>query len=230
VEGAYAKLTAVRGLARPLGVLRSAAVVAAGVLVINACGTAHTTTTLDNPVAVVPRIAPPPVPATNAPVLRTPVAPTTSLPLHIPIAIPDDSYADEPIVHYGSIEIPKIGLTHQLFEGVTLNNIDLGPSHWTGTADPGQPGNAVFAGHRVTHDHPFRRLDELAPGDQVVFHVSGVRSVYRVTGSLIVGPDDTWIADQTAAPTATLYACHPPGSATQRIVVRLALVSSGRET
>jgi sortase A len=226
VEGAYAKLTAVRGPARRLAVLRAAAVVAAGVLVINACGTVHAPTTLDNPVAVAPRLGAPPVPATNSPVLQAPVVPTT-IPLHIPVAIPDDSYADEPIVHYGSIEIPKIGLTHQLFEGVTLNNIDLGPSHWTGTAAPGQPGNAVFAGHRVTHDHPFRRLDELAPGDQVVFHVAGVRSVYRVTSSLVVGPDDTWIADQTAAPTATLYACHPPGSATQRIVVRLALASSG---
>lgn len=217
------------GGARRLAVLRAVIVVAAGVLVINACGTVHTTTTLDNPVAVMPRVAQGtiPAPATSAPVLQSPLAPTTTIVRHIPVAIPDDSYADEPIVRYGSIEIPKIGLVHQLFEGVTLNNIDQGPSHWPGTAAPGEAGNAVFAGHRVTHDHPFRRLDELDPGDQVVFRVAGVRSTYRVTGTLIVGPDDTWIADQTAQPTATLYACHPPGSAAQRIVVKMALVSSG---
>jgi sortase (surface protein transpeptidase) len=33
-----------------------------------------------------------------------------------------------------------------------------------------------------------------------------------------------WIADQTATATATIFACHPPGSARYRYVVRMALV------
>jgi len=32
-----------------------------------------------------------------------------------------------------------------------------------------------------------------------------------------------WITDQTSDATATLFACHPPGSVTQRIVVHLQL-------
>ena len=32
---------------------------------------------------------------------------------------------------------------------------------WPGSAVPGQLGNAVFAGHRVTHTHPFLRINEL---------------------------------------------------------------------
>jgi sortase A len=139
--------------------------------------------------------------------------------------MPLDSYADEPVVEYGSIEIPKIGLVHPLFEGVTLHNIDNGPSHWPGTATPGQRGNAVFAGHRVTNSQPFRRIDELVPGDEVIFRVKGVRSTYRVTGSLVVDADATWIATQTREATATLYACHPLGSTAQRYVVRLELVT-----
>ena len=83
----------------------------------------------------------------------------------------------------------------------------------------------MFAGHRVTNSHPFRHLDQLVAGDEVIFTVAGVRSVYRVTGSMIVGPDDTWIADQTPDATGTLYACHPPGSLAYRIVVKLALAS-----
>jgi sortase A len=156
----------------------------------------------------------------------TTVGTTTTLPpLARPIIIPDDSYAPEPVVQIGSIEIPAIGLVHTIYQGVTLNNIDRGPSHWPGTADPGRPGNTVFAGHRITNSHPFRHIDALAPGDQVIFTVGGVRSVYVVTGSLVVGPGDTWIADQTPDATGTLYACHPPGSAAKRYVVKLALAA-----
>lgn len=140
-----------------------------------------------------------------------------------PISIPRDSYAPEAIVELGTIEIPKIGLYHRTMQGVTLRNIDHGPSHWPGTALPGEPGNTVFAGHRVTRTHPFRNIDQLEPGDEVIFTVGDVRSHYRVTGSLVVGPSDSWIANQTTNATGTLYACHPPGSAAYRYVVRLEL-------
>jgi sortase A len=204
---------------------------AAVVLVVNACGTMQSAAprrTLGAPGG-----APAPfqvaTPSDLAATGQSSEAPSTTVVLPEPIGIPFDSYAPEPVVVYGSIEIPKIGLVHQTYEGVTLNNIDNGPSHWPGTAIPGQPGNAVFAGHRVTHDHPFRRIEELTPGDLVIFHVGGVRSTYRVTNSLVVQPDDTWIADQTQQRTATLYACHPPGSAVNRYVVQMALVSTGPE-
>lgn len=141
-----------------------------------------------------------------------------------PIAVPGNSYAREKIVEFGTIEIPKLGLNHRTYQGVTLNNIDRGPAHWPGTALPGQRGNTVFAGHRVTNSRPFRHIDQLVAGDQVIFTHAGTRSVYRVTGNQVVRPQDTWIADQTSAFTGTLYACHPPGSAAYRFVVRLELV------
>jgi len=77
----------------------------------------------------------------------------------------------------------------------------------------------VFAGHRVTHSRPFRNLDALEPGDEVVFDIGGTVSTYRVNGMKIVKPKDTWIVNQTPARTMTLFACHPPGSAAERIVV-----------
>ncbi len=151
---------------------------------------------------------------------------TTTLPaVPRPMIIPDDSYAPERVVEIGTIEIPALGLVHRIYQGVTLHNIDRGPSHWPGTADPGEPGNTVFAGHRVTNSHPFRHLDDLVEGDQVVFTVNGARSEYVVTGSMVVGPGDTWIADPTPDATGTLYACHPPGSLARRYVVKLALAA-----
>ena len=62
-------------------------------------------------------------------------------------------------------------------------------------------------------------------GDEAIFTVDGVRSVYRVTGDEVVDEKAMWITDQTAEPTATLFACHPPGSAKYRWVTRLALVA-----
>ncbi|MGH9268935.1 MAG: sortase, partial [Acidimicrobiales bacterium] len=140
-----------------------------------------------------------------------------------PRPVPREPYVAEEIVEIGTIEIPKIGLVHRLQHGLSLRNIDLGPSHWPGTAWPGEVGNSVFAGHRVTRSRPFRNIDQLEPGDEVIFTIGSARSVYHVTGSEIVAPTALHIADQTVTPTATLFACHPPGSARQRYVVRLAL-------
>jgi sortase A len=47
--------------------------------------------------------------------------------------------------------------------------------------------------------------------------------VYRVTSTEVVTPDAIRIIDQTAAFTATLFACHPVGSTRERIVVHLEL-------
>lgn len=168
--------------------------------------------------------------APDAPVLAGPLptgppatAPGPTLPN--PVGIPADSYAPEPVHEIGTIEIPAIGLVHRIFEGVTLHNIDLGPSLWTGSAMPGQMGNTVFAGHRTSNDQPFRHIDALVPGDKVIFTIAGVTSTYRVTGHLVVSPSDTWIADQSTAYTGTLYACHPLNSTAERYVVQMELTT-----
>ena len=160
------------------------------------------------------------LPATT---VATTVPVTAAPPPRTPIKVPTNPYAAEPIIELGTIEIPKIGLNHRIFQGISLRTIDRGPSHWPGSALPGQVGNSVFAGHRVTHSHPFRNIDQLAPGDEVIFNVNGTRSVYAVTGSEVVSPKALHIVDQTPTPTATLFACHPPGSAKFRYVVHLAL-------
>jgi sortase A len=138
---------------------------------------------------------------------------------------PADPYADSPIIQIGAIEIPKIGLLHPIFEGITLTVIDHGPGHWPGSALPCQRGNSVFPGHRVTHTHPFLDLDLLSPGDQIIFHMPKQVCVYKVTGTEIVDPTTLSVTDPTLQPTVTLIACHPKHSAAQRIVVKGVLVS-----
>ncbi|MEZ5231962.1 MAG: sortase [Acidimicrobiia bacterium] len=152
------------------------------------------------------------------------MAPTTTSPLPTPDLLPDDPYADTPEVVVGRISIPAIGLDEDLQQGMTLTAINRGPSHWPGTASPGELGNAVIAGHRTTYSKPFRNLDLLQPGDAVVYSTDRGTFTYSVTGTEIVTPEEVRIADQTAAYTSTLFACHPPGSAAYRIVVHLQLL------
>ena len=174
-------------------------------------------------------------PSLSAPTtIRTTTAPTTAPravtattePLPIPQAPPADPYAAVPVLQIGTISIPKIGLEHPIYEGVTLTVIDHGPGHWPGSALPGFRGNAVFPGHRVTHTHPFLDLDRLAPGDQVIFRTNDGVFTYAVTGTQIVRPTDMWVLDPTPQATMTLIACHPKHSAAQRIVVKGKLVGS----
>ncbi len=139
-------------------------------------------------------------------------------------APPEPVAVDDSATAIGRIEIPALGLDVPLNQGIEMKYINRGPSHWPGTAMPGQPGNVVVAGHRVTKTRPFRYIDTLEIGDEAIFTVDGVRWVYRVTEHEVVDDKAMWITDQTAEPTATLFACHPPGSAKYRWVTRLALV------
>ncbi|MEO8264911.1 MAG: class E sortase [Ilumatobacteraceae bacterium] len=154
---------------------------------------------------------------------------TTAVPgtLPNPEAVPADPRAAEPLVQLGTIEIPKIGVSKPFYEGITLTTLDHGPGHWPGTAMPGQLGNVVVAGHRVSHDKPFRHLEQLEPGDDVIFTTDSGQFVYNVTSTEVVYPSAVWIADQTPDYTATLFACHPAGSTKQRIVVHLAFAPNG---
>jgi LPXTG-site transpeptidase (sortase) family protein len=172
--------------------------------------------------------APPPAaartaapPTTARPTLRVTADPQPQLP--IPQALPDPD-APEPDLVLGMIAIPRLDLEANLQEGIALASIDRGPGHWPGTAMPGQLGNLVVAGHRVTYTHPFRHLELLRAGDPVVFVTGHDVWTYETRGVVVVPANAVDIAAQSYAHTATLFACHPPGEATERIVAKLRLL------
>jgi sortase A len=140
-----------------------------------------------------------------------------------PIAPPQDERSPENNPSVGRIEIPKIGLDKTLEEGIRLTTLDRGPGHWPGSAMPGEIGNVVVAGHRTSHDADFRHINELEPGDPVIFTTDTGTYTYLVSGTQIVTPDALWITYPSNTQTATLFACHPIGSTAERIVVNLVL-------
>jgi sortase A len=143
-----------------------------------------------------------------------------------PIAPPADTNTREPVIELGRLLIPKLGVDMVMYEGIRMPTLDRGPGHWPGTAMPGQPGNVVVAGHRTSKHKVFRYIDRLVPGDEIIFEDAAGRHVYRVNRTEVVWPDAVWIVNPTATPTATLFACHPPGSVRQRIVVFADLVTA----
>jgi LPXTG-site transpeptidase (sortase) family protein len=147
--------------------------------------------------------------------------------LPVPEPSPLDAWAPTPTVRHGMLEIPSIGLSQPFFEGVTLTAIDNGPSHWPGSAMPGEMGNVVIAGHRVTRTRPFYDLDLAKPGDEMIFTMdSGERYVYILDRIEIVDADALHIVDQVYGYKATIFGCHPKHSVRQRIVGHFTLKSS----
>jgi sortase A len=201
-----------RALALALSAAVVAAVVTAGLVVSDAGGSERDAPSLSG---------------RRTTTTTSPGGTATTLPLPVPENPPADPHADVPAVAIGTIEIPKIALSHAVYEGVTLTVIDHGPGHWPGSARPGGWGNVVFAGHRVSHSHPFRRINELVAGDAIVVRDPTGTFTYRVTGTEIVTPDRVDIVDQHPGRTITLFACHPPGSAALRYVVRGHLADVG---
>lgn len=165
------------------------------------------------PVATAP--APPPAPA--RPAVSRPVVPR-------PVVVRTPRPVPTPVVPIGRIQIQRIGLDHAVFEGDDLPTVDHGPGHRPSSARPGQTGNAVFAGHRVTHTRPFYDIDLLQPGDHIVFVMPDGAYTYEMTEHWIVSPNDMWVTYPTPDAVVTLYACHPKHSAKQRYVVRARLL------
>jgi sortase A len=212
------------------------AAVAAVTLVAGSCITASDET--EKVVAVKKATTTIPFPSTTTTPTTSAVAAAAPTPIKRVRVLPGDRPARpvKPQAAYrgptpqGRIIIPRIGLNHLTYEGIELSTIDYGPSHWPGTAMPGEVGNTVFPGHRVTKTRPFYDIDLIQIGDSVTFQNAQGRFTYEVTDTFVVDDEETWIANPTDTPTFTIFGCHPKNSAKQRYVVKGRLVQSERAT
>lgn len=124
----------------------------------------------------------------------------------------------------GRIWIERLGVATNIFWGVEDPQFKKGLGYWPGTGLPGQIGNMVVGGHRVSGPRPFYYIDRLKIGDPILINYKGKRYTYKVVKKQIVKPNDTWILNQNVRrPTLTMFACHPRGSYKQRYVVTAVL-------
>ncbi len=130
------------------------------------------------------------------------------------------------------IEIPAIGVDDIVVAGVSTGDLKRGPGHFPDTPLPGQLGNAAIAGPRSTYGAPFKDVDDLVPGDEIVVTTLNGTYVYRVTGQQIVPPSAYEVVSTTDPTTATLTltSCHPEWTARDRIVISSELDAAASAT
>jgi LPXTG-site transpeptidase (sortase) family protein len=129
---------------------------------------------------------------------------------------------------FGRLLVDAIRLDAVVVKGHLPHDLRKGPGWIDYTDLPGPTGNVGIAGHRTTYGAPFRRIDELVPGDTIDLYSPYRRYRYRVVEKLQVRPHQVEVMDTTAEPMLTLSACHPPYSAAYRLIVRSALIEVTR--
>lgn len=125
----------------------------------------------------------------------------------------------------GRLTIPAIAVDQMILVGTDPGTLADAPGVWEDGVFPGMPGNATISGHRTTYGGPFRHLDQLAYGDQIIFEsVFGERAVFEVRGTGVVSPQTIQVTEQGDGVRLTLTTCDPPGSAARRLVIQAELV------
>lgn len=146
-----------------------------------------------------------------------PAALTLKLNRALPSAVNLPVYEGEPL---SRIEIPRLGISLIVLEGVRPRDLTLGAGHVPGTALPGDSGNVAIAGHRDTF---FRKLSEIRGHDRIMLTTLRGSFAYSVESMQIVDPDAVEVLQPTARPTLTLITCYPfsyVGPAPKRFIVK----------
>ena len=131
----------------------------------------------------------------------------------------------------GRIEIGRIDLDAVFVEGTDTSSLRQGPGHYSdvgdsarqgrddGSALPGQGRTVGIAGHRTTYLAPFREIDKIEEGDEIVLEMPYGRFTYRVEKHEIVDQGEVDIVRDVGYDRLVLTACHPLYSAAQRWAV-----------
>jgi sortase A len=125
---------------------------------------------------------------------------------------------------WGRLEIPRLGFSVALDEGIDARTLRRAVGHVPGTPFPGEPGNVVLAGHR---DSVFRSLRLVEEGDSVKLRTPDGEFTYVVTSLRVVEPERTDVLEPGASPEVTLVTCYPfyyLGPAPQRYIVKASVV------
>jgi len=128
----------------------------------------------------------------------------------------------------GILTIDTINLRLPIAEGVDEATLRIAPGRVPQTAQIGDIGNAVIAGHRnYTFGSMFNRLGELEIGDMVQYQArNGEIMVFEVFEIAIIEPHDQIAFLQPVNDSViTLYTCTPIRTATHRLIIRAQRIS-----
>ncbi|HVR07037.1 MAG TPA: class D sortase [Thermoanaerobaculia bacterium] len=127
----------------------------------------------------------------------------------------------------GRIEIPRVGISSLVLEGIGGESLRRGVGHIPGTGLTQAAGNVGLAGHR---DTVFRGLKDIRKGDRIDLETLDGTYHYSVDWAQVVDPDDVGVLAVGNRPELTMVTCYPfyyVGSAPERFVVRAHLLGGG---
>jgi sortase A len=119
----------------------------------------------------------------------------------------------------GKVKVPTIGVDSVVLQGTDAATLKKGPGHYPKTGLPGQRKTIGIAGHRTTYLAPFRDIDDVDKGDEVILEMPYGTFTYEVEKTEIVDPTQVEIVRDVGHERVVLTACHPLYSAAQRYAI-----------
>lgn len=131
----------------------------------------------------------------------------------------------------GRVEVPRLGLSAIVREGVDSSTLRTAVGHMPSTPLPGQPGNSALAAHR---DTLFRELRNIRKDDRITIETVDGTYNYVVESLKIVNPSDVGVLKASSGDRLlTLITCYPfnyIGAAPNRFIVRARAVDVSART
>ena len=127
-------------------------------------------------------------------------------------------------VFLGTISLPTIKKSFNIFEGTDSNALSKGVGHYVKSVMPGVSDNSVLAGHR---DTVFAQLGKVKIGALINIRVRAGFFTYKVNAIRIVDKNDRTVIVPTSKATLTLSTCYPFsyfGNAPKRYIVTAGLI------
>ena len=124
---------------------------------------------------------------------------------------------------FADLIIPKLDLRLPVVEGTGEKELRKGIGHYTDSVLPGEPDNAVLAGHRES----FRDIGRLKKGDRIIVETRDEGTfVFSVKKTWVTDKDDRSVIvshDETLLTLITCYPFHYIGAAPERYIVQAEL-------
>ncbi len=126
----------------------------------------------------------------------------------------------------GLITIDKIDVKLPIKNYFNEEEVWSSVGHIPGSANPGELGNCIIAGHRArTKGRLFNRLDELELDDLITITYDSYNFQYKVTDIKIVEPTDISVLNSdNNEHILTLITCHPVKILSHRLIVKAILI------
>ncbi len=125
----------------------------------------------------------------------------------------------------GRIKIDRINLDRVIVHGSDPASLRKAPGIYDDVPFPGMPGTTAIAGHRTTYGAPFRKVDKIKRGDDIVVEMPYGTFTYEVEKTQIVKPTALEVIRRVSYDRLVLSACHPLYSAARRYIVFARLVA-----